>query len=407
MSGQSNWAGNHQYRYQRMESPRSVAEVRALVASASRVRALATRHSFNDICDAPELLLDITGLSAAPQVDAAQRIVTVRGGTTFGTVAEAVHAAGMALPNMGSLPHISVIGACATGTHGSGVRNRVLAASVTRIQLMVADGSIVDVHRGEADFAGVVVSLGALGIVLEVDLQLVATFNLVQTVGSDLSWSRVVREAPSHLASAYSVSIFTRWSDAEPTELLVKRRIDGDFTPPLEASVSRLLGAAPQWTVRDTPVPWLHALPHFRADHPPSFGNEIQSEFFVPVELTHEALLAVAALAKDMEPHLIVSEIRAVAADDLWLSPAHQRDTTAIHFTWLSHPREVADLVSRLQDVLAPFQARPHWGKVFDFARFDPSTYARIGDFVGLARRLDPAGKFHNDFIHSVLDAAG
>jgi len=250
---------------------------------------------------------------------------------------------------------------------------------------------------------------GALGVVLEVDLQLVPTFHIAQSIESHGSWSALAGQAEGILRQAYSVSIFTRWSDDSPTEVLFKRKVDvndGNVVAGRENSRSVLLGDAPQLTVRDVAVPWLQALPHFRLEHPPSFGNEIQTEYFVPVEHTGEALLAVATLSDSIQPHLIVSEVRSVAADDLWLSPAYRRDSTAIHFTWRTHADEVRKLLGQVEAVLSDFDARPHWGKAFANGPVRRGSFPRLADFAALAGDLDPTRKFTNAFVERVLGSA-
>lgn len=402
-----NWAGNHAYRYARYVAPASVEELRAAVVGARRVRVVATRHSFNDACDTDDLLVDVSGLATPPRVDARRGVVTVTAGTRSGDVAAAVQAEGWALPNMGSLPHISLIGAISTGTHGSGLGNQVLGASVTRARVLLADGSEVEFTRRQPELSGVITSLGALGVVTEVDVALRPTFDLVQTVDLTGTWAEVRPRVPDLLGSAYSVSVFTRWHEEEIAEVLAKTEArPGDpITPsPSAPGSSSVLGDGENLTVRDRVVPWLEALPHFRFDREPSFGAEIQSEFFVPFEATREALEVIDALAERIRPHLIVSELRAVAADDLWLSPASGRDTTCVHFTWHPHPREVEGLTREIQQRLLPLGGRPHWGKVFDPALVDAATaYPRSGEFAALAARLDPDGTFANRFVERAL----
>ena len=403
-----NWAGNHVYRFQRLAEPGSVAELREVVRGARKVRVVGTRHSFNDSCDSEDLLVDVARLASLPVVDAERGVVSVSLGTRFADVATAVHRAGWALPNMGSLPHISLVGAVSTGTHGSGVDNQVLGAAVTRMQILRGDGSTVELAGDEPELRGAVTSLGALGVVTEVDVRLTPSYELVQSLDVSRSWAAVRAEVPQLLASAYSVSIFTRWRADEAAEVLVKRRVrpgDGDRHradgPPV---TSVLLGDGVNLTVRDRVVPWLEALPHFRIDHEPSFGDEIQSEFFVPSEVAAEAIEVVESLADDIRPHLILSEIRAVAADDLWLSPAYGRSSTCLHFTWRPHQAEVEVLTRRLQERLVPLGARPHWGKVFDPDLVPlADLYPRSGDFAELAARLDPDRKFTNRYVERCL----
>ena len=148
------------------------------------------------------------------------------------------------------------------------------------------------------------------------------------------------------------------------------------------------------------PGPWHERLPHFRLDHTPSAGDELQSEYLVGRADAVAALLALEGMRARLSPLVLVSEIRTVAADELWLSPAYRRDSVAIHFTWRPDVRRVMDLLPDVEAVLEPFEPRPHWGKLFATdAQVLRSRYERRRDFVALARRLDPGGKFRNAFV--------
>ncbi|MCL8025312.1 D-arabinono-1,4-lactone oxidase [Nocardioides bruguierae] len=398
-----NWAGTHTYAYRRLVHPQSQKDVTTLVAGASSVRAVGSRHSFNDVCDSDEWLVDVSGLAREPVVDVPGRTVTVTAGTRFGAVVRAVAAHDLALPNLGSLPHISVVGAVSTGTHGSGSAQQVLAAGVSRVRYVAASGRVRETRRGDPDFAGCVVALGALGIVLEVDLDLVPSFMLRQTCRA-VRWSDVAGRLPEVLDDGYSVSVFTRWQDDDPTEVL-RKAVPSPGAPAGPASdPSLLLGDGPNLTERDRDLPWHRVLPHFRVDHRPSFGAEIQSEYLVPRERATEAAAAVTALAPLLDPVLVLGEVRSVAADDLWLSPAHGRDSLCLHFTWLPRADEVAEAQRHLGAALAPLGARPHWGKVFAPHLFDlAALYPRLDDARALLSRQDPDGVFRNDFVARVL----
>ncbi|WP_457184739.1 FAD-binding protein [Nocardioides sp. P5_E3] len=410
----TNWAGNHAYTAGRYVRARSVEEAQEVVRSSPHVRLLGTRHSFNALCDTDGTLLDLTGLAVEPVLDLGRGRVRVAGGTPYSDVAVHLQAHGRALANMGSLPHISVAGATSTGTHGSGAGNRILGAGVSRLELIGADGELRAISRGEPDFDGSVVALGALGAVVSLDLDVEPTYDVRQDLYAHLRWSEVVEQIDEVLGSAYSVSVFGRWNDADPTEVLVKSRATDDREPAgwiggteavPAATASLTLGAGDHLTVRGTPGPWSERLPHFRGDRQPSFGEEIQSEWFVAAADAAAALRAVTDLAAatggELAALLIVSEIRAIRADDLWLSPAEGRETVALHFTWKREPEAVLAMVRRVEDALAPFAARPHWGKVYD--RVEPAHHSRLTEFRALAERVDPAGKFRNPLVDRVL----
>lgn len=407
----TNWAANHSYRAARIEAPGSVDEVRRLLDSATAVRALGTRHSFNTIADSVDLLISTSRLTTAPVIDKDARTVTVGAGTRYGDLATELHAAGWALSNLASLPHISVGGAIATGTHGSGDNVGSLAESVRDIELVTASGDVLQLRRGDADFDGAVVSLGALGVVTRVTLAIEPSYTIEQYVYERLPFATLAEHFDAVTGGAYSVSVFSTWRDPDTIDQVwLKRRLDTDAPAP-----ASLFGATPASANRH-PLPgisavnctpqlglsgaWLDRLPHFRMNFTPSNGTELQTEYLVPRTAAVAALWAVRSLADRIAPLLQVNEVRTVAADELWLSPAFGTDVVGIHFTWLQRQTEVEALLPVIEAALAPFAARPHWGKVFttDAAAL-ARVYPRLNDFRALAARLDPECVFVNEFL--------
>ena len=206
---QTNWAGNHVYRAARLEEPGSVAELQELVASHERVRALGSRHSFTDIADTDGVLVSLANLPDDVDISEPGRSVTVGGGVLYGHVAESLQQRGWAMANMASLPHISVAGAVATGTHGSGDRNGSLAAAVSAVEAVGPSGEIYRLQRGDADFAGSVVALGALGIVTALTLDIEPSFDVRQDVFTDLPWP-VVEQTSTTSPAARTASASSR-----------------------------------------------------------------------------------------------------------------------------------------------------------------------------------------------------
>ena len=428
MTSMTNWSGTVAFGATRVHAPSTVDELRAVVAAAPRIRALGTAHSFSPVADTDAELVSVAGLPETIEVDEAARTVTVAAGVRYGAVAQAVHAHGLALKNMGSLPHISVGGACATGTHGSGPRNANLASSVRAVELVTADGELVHLSR-EADpeqFPGSVVALGALGVVVRLTLDLVPAYDLRQVVYLDLPPEQLTQDRITEvLGSAYSVSLFTRWLRPGVEQVWLKRRVDGgvDATGlPTDARApfpdtwrgAHLAGDAvhplPSMPAENCTQqggivgPFHERLPHFRLEFTPSSGDEIQTEYLLPAEHAGAAVAALSALGHRIAPVLHVSEIRTVAADDLWLSPSYERDSVALHFTWLKDPDGVAAVLPVIEEALAPFAPRPHWGKVFAMAPDDVrAKYPRADDFRRLAAQTDPDGKFRNDFLDRYL----
>ncbi|MCU1433167.1 MAG: linked oxidase domain protein [Actinotalea sp.] len=406
-----NWAGNHTYRAARVHEPTTVEELSTLVAGASRIRALGSRHCFNDLADSDELVL-LDGLPAPVEIDATSSTVTVSGGMRYGTLAAHLHRAGWALANLASLPHISVAGAVATATHGSGDRHRTLSTAVAGLRLVTSDGAVRTLSREDPDLPGAVVSLGALGVVVEVTLDIEPTYDVVQHVHTGLAWDTVLDRYDEITASADSVSLFTDWRGDTVGQLWRKARaataveLDPFGATAATVEMHPLDGLDPASTTQQlgVPGPWHERWSHFRMAFTPSAGEELQTEYFVPRVHSPAAFEAVRGLATHVAPLLFVSEIRTIAADDLWLSGAYDRDSVALHFTWQPRQPEVEALLPVLERALEPFAARPHWGKLFSPTQAgDPDRleglYPRLPDFRDLVARLDPRGAFRNDYL--------
>ncbi|WBB71110.1 D-arabinono-1,4-lactone oxidase [Micromonospora sp. WMMD812] len=402
-----NWAGNVRYSAQRFHRPASVDELRRLVAGSERIRAVGTGHSFNRLGDTTGDLVTLAGLPPEVTVDRERRTVTVAAALRYGDVATRLHTQGCALANLASLPHISVAGAIATGTHGSGEANGNLATAVAALELVTADGDLLRVDR-DADgdtFAGMVVALGALGVVTRVTLDLVPAFDVRQYVQLGLPRE----ELDAAFGSAYSVSLFTDWRSPRIGQVWRKQRADEPAPPP--GWLGTTAADAPQHPVPGMPAenctpqfgepgPWHERLPHFRLGFTPSSGDELQSEYHLPRESAVDALAALDPMADRIAAVLQVCELRAVAADGLWLSPNHRRDTLAVHFTWIGDEAAVAPVVAEVERRLAPFAPRPHWGKVFGLdAEAIAAVWPRYADFRALLAELDPAGKFRTDLL--------
>jgi xylitol oxidase len=408
-----NWARNYEYTAAGLVRPASVAEVQDAVASSPRIRALGSRHSFTDLADSPGTLLSLDLLDAPIEIDEENRSVTVGGGVLYGNLATVLQAAGWALHNLASLPHISVAGAIATGTHGSGDANGNLSSAVSALEIVTASGELLTPRRGDPDFDGAVVALGALGIVTRVTLDIQPTFDVRQDLYDDLSFAELLVNFDAITSSAYSVSLFTDWLGDSLRTVWIKSRMDAPAPP------ERLFGAERQSTERhmlaDQPPsnvtqqggiagPWSDRLAHFKLGFTPSNGDELQSEYLVPRRNAIEAIEAVRSLGPRIAPLLLVTELRTMAADSLWLSGAYETDAVGVHFTWKPLGAEVRALLPEIEALLLPLGARPHWGKVFtaEVGQVE-SLYPRFDDFRALAARLDPQRKFGNAFLERAV----
>jgi alditol oxidase len=412
-----NWAGTHRYRARRLHRPRTIEELQEIVAGAERVRVLGSRHSFTDVADADELV-SLGGLPAGVAVDRAAGTVSFGAGVRYGELAEALNAEGVALHNLASLPHISFAGAVATATHGSGDGNGNLATAVAGLEMVTSGGEVVAAARGDADFEGMVVGLGALGAVTGMTLDVEPAYEVRQRVFEGLAWDVLHAHFDAITAAGYSVSVFTRWGETTD-QVWVKTRVTdapeevrADLFGAPAATVDRhpILGIDP---VNCTPQlgrpgAWSDRLPHFRMGFTPSAGEEIQSEYLLPRRHAAAAIDAVRAIGDAVCPVLQVSEIRTIAADRLWLSPQHGQDTVGIHFTWTREPEAVARVLGDVEAALAPFDARPHWGKAFHAgAETIAPLYERLADFRALRDRLDPRRAFVNPWLERRVLGAG
>jgi alditol oxidase len=418
MTKQSNWAGNYEYHALKIHHPKKVADVRELVKHSKKVRALGTRHSFNNIADSPENLISLDSLEQTIELDREHLTVTVSGGVRYGELGQYLHQQGFALHNLASLPHISIAGACATATHGSGNRNGNLATAVCAMELVTAGGdTLVVSHEQEGDrFQGMVVGLGAFGIVTKLTLNILPTFNVQQDVYQNLPLSELKDHFDQITSDGYSVSLFTDWKSEKFNQVWLKRLAlqDGraSAAPNFFGAVlaTRNLHPIEEFSAENcteqmgTPGPWHERLPHFRMDHTPSSGEELQSEYFVPRQHAYEALLEINRLRESIAPLLQISEIRMIAADDLWMSPCYHQDCVAIHFTWKKNEPAARQILRQIEERLARFEVRPHWGKLFEMspARL-ASRFARLQDFRELLSEYDPQGKFRNSFLDTYI----
>jgi xylitol oxidase len=407
----TNWAGNIVFAAQRVHRPTSVAELQEVVARADRARVLGSGHSFNRMADTTGDLISLSALPRVVEIGADRRTIRVDGGIRYGDLVAHLDAAGLALHNLASLPHISVAGAVATATHGSGERNGNLATAVAAVELVRADGEQVVLRRGEPGFAGAVVGLGALGVITALTLDVVPSFEIRQYVYDDLSRDALGEHLPDILGAGYSVSLFTNWTGTTINHTWVKRpdpMPDGPFYGARPADGPRHpvpgLPADNSTQQAGVPGPWHARLPHFRMEFTPSTGAELQSEYMVSREQALEAIDALAGVRTTIAPVLQVNELRTVAADDLWLSMNYQRDSLGLHFTWIADTEAVLPAVTAVEEALAGLEARPHWGKVFTMdAATIRSRYPRFADFTQLVKRYDPDGKFRNAWLDDLL----
>jgi len=409
-----NWAGNLDYSTDRLYSANSLDQVRSYVKKQNRLKVLGTRHCFNNIADSTHNLLSLKSMDKVVALEPEARTVTVDAGMTYGQLCPLLHSKGFALHNLASLPHISIAGACTTATHGSGEKNGNLATAVSALEIVTAAGEVVKLsrHRDGEAFLGAVVGLGSLGVITKITLDIQPTYMVRQYVYENLPLAEVKDHFDAIQSSGYSVSLFTDWQNQRMGEVWIKSRDEEgqafDATPEFfgaKRATKNLhpiaeLSAENCTEQMGVPGPWYERLPHFRMGFTPSAGKELQSEYFVPRQHAVEAILAVERLRDQVSPHLMISEIRTIAADNLWLSPCYEQPCITIHFTWKQDWPAVRKLLPVIEKELAPFKARPHWGKLFTTSPPElKSVYKRLPDFIQLSKNYDPQGKFRNEFL--------
>jgi alditol oxidase len=417
----TNWAGNFEYSTEQLYPAGSLQQTQEFVKKQSRLKVLGTRHCFNKIADSTHQLLSVKAMDKVVALDAEARTVTVEAGMSYGQLCPYLDRQGYALHNLASLPHISIAGACSTATHGSGEKNGNLSTAVRALEFISAAGDVVALssrHDSEA-FQGAVVGLGALGVITKVTLGIQPTFMMRQYVYENLPMAELKEHFDAIESSAYSVSLFTDWQKQRCNEVWLKTRMEpgqefdarAEFYGAKRATKNlhpiAELSAENCTEQMGVPGPWYERLPHFRMGFTPSAGKELQSEYFVPRQHAMEAILAVERLRDQVGPHLMISEIRTIAADSLWMSPCYRQDCVTIHFTWKQDWPAVSKLLPVIERELATFQARPHWGKLFAMAPAQlHSSYEKLPEFIRLSKKYDPQGKFRNDFLDTNIFGA-
>ena len=410
-----NWAGNLEYSTDHLYAATSLEQVQDYVRKENKLKVLGTRHCFNNIADSKEAFLSLKPMDKVVSIDSAKRTVTVSAGITYGQLCPYLDSKGFALHNLASLPHISVAGACSTATHGSGEKNGNLSTAVSGLEMVTASGDIVNLSR-ERDrdkFAGSAVGLGALGVITKVTLDIQPTYMMRQYVYENLPLKELNDHFDAIESSGYSVSLFTDWQKQRVNEVWIKSRVEAGqafhATPEFFGAklATRNLHPIVELSAENcteqmgVPGPWYERLPHFRMGFTPSAGKELQSEYFVPRQHAVEAILAVERLHDQVGPSLLITEIRTIAADNLWMSPCYEQDSVTIHFTWKPDWPAVSKLLPVIEKELAPFNACPHWGKLFTTSPADlRRLHKRMPDFIELARKFDPQGKFRNQFLN-------
>jgi len=413
-----NWAGNFQYSTTNWHKPETIEEVQQLVSSLPKLRVIGTRHSFNSIADSKENMVSLQNLNNVLSIDREKKTVTVEAGIKYGDLCHVLQQNGYALHNLASLPHISVAGAVATATHGSGNGNQNLAAAVHAMEIVTADESIVTFskEKSEEELHGAVVGLGGLGVVTKLTLDILPSHQMRQDVYENLPLAQLEHHFDTIFSSAYSVSLFTDWQNESFNQVWLKSKLTNDQTFSLgeeffgaktaNQNLHPVPGVGAENCTAQLGVPgdWLDRMPHFRMDFIPSKGQELQSEYIMAREHAYDAICALGEISEQIAPYLLISEVRTIAQDELWLSPSYKQDSVAIHFTWQDNWKEVQKVLPLIEAQLEPFQAKPHWGKLFTTSPAKiQSLYEKMTAFQQLLLKYDPNGKFRNTFLNKYI----
>jgi xylitol oxidase len=409
-----NWSGNITFEAQNVFYPKSLEEVQQIVRTCEKLRALGSKHSFSTIADSQSNQISLKYMNKVVLLDRESNTITVEAGARYGEFAAYLHEEGYALPNLASLPHITVVGACSTATHGSGLQNGNLSTSVSALEFINAAGDVVTLSKGKdkEQFFGAVVSLGAIGVITKITLDLLPAFEMKQLVYRNMPMSALKDNFIEIQDKGYSVSLFTNWKDQNINEVWIKSSTGKGTHSSMEPELfTAKLASENLHPIEDQsaenvteqrgiPGAWYDRLPHFKMGFQPSVGKELQSEYFVAIEHAYEAMMAIEALHEMITPHLFISEIRTIHADNLWMSPCYQQTSVAFHFTWKQNIEAVMGLLPLVEKQLAPFKPKPHWGKLFTMpAAVLQSRYEKLGDFKKLVQLHDPTGKFRNEFL--------
>jgi len=410
-NGMKNWSGNIEYQPSNITMPKNISELQKVVSDASKVRAYGSGHSFNTLADTEGTMVVFSEFDKNIDIDSLKMVVRVPAGVRYGELAPKLHVNGFALKNMGSLPHITVVGATSTGTHGSGVGNKNLSGSICGIELITATGDSVALEEGELPAARV--GLGSLGIIHHVTLEIVPTYDVAQTVYFDLPFDQLVSNLDAIVSAGYSVSVLSMWGDEFADQVWIKSKIGTNpvltqnqwFGAKIATRKSNPIREADSAAATEQfglPGAWFERLPHFKLNFTPSFGEELQTEYFIGRKDAPAALNAIYKIRKELTDLIMVCEMRTVAQDENWLSEAYGRETFVFHFTWRPNIPAVEQLLPRIEACLEPFKARPHWGKVFTNTAFDfSSLYPKFNEFLAYRERYDPSRKFINKLLET------
>ena len=406
-----NWAGNLTFSAREFIEVNSISKLQQVVSSSQAVKVLATGHSFNAIGDTTETLISIKNLSNGIEIDSQNAQALIPAGMAYADAARYLESNGWAFSNMASLGEVTIAGAISTGTHGSGSNNGVLSTSVVGLEIVLGSGELITIDQSNSEeFAGFVVSLGALGVFTKIKMKIIPSFSVKQFVYENIGIQVVAENFDTVFNSAYSVSYFSNWAKNSTGQIWMKFLDDSSSDNLSDNWLGANQAKAKQHPVKiNNPDPctdqlgisgkWLYRLPHFKLDSSPASGDEVQTEYLVDRKYVNEYIQDLRAIGDEIAPRVYATEIRTIKSDELWLSGAYQRETVGFHFTWKKSDTLV-DFLPRIEEILGKHHGRPHWAKLFSVRSDELSArYPKYSDFEALLKKYDPKQKFRNKFI--------
>lgn len=406
-----NWAGNLTFSAREFIEVNSISKLQQVVSSSQAVKVLATGHSFNAIGDTTETLISIKNLSNGIEIDSQNAQALISAGMAYADAARYLESNGWAFSNMASLGEVTIAGAISTGTHGSGSNNGVLSTSVVGLEIVLGSGELITIDQSNSEeFAGFVVSLGALGVFTKIKMRIIPSFSVKQFVYENIGIQVVAENFDTVFNSAYSVSYFSNWAKNSTGQIWMKFLDDSSSDNLSDNWLGANQAKAKQHPVKiNNPDPctdqlgisgkWLYRLPHFKLDSSPASGDEVQTEYLVDRKYVNEYIQDLRAIGDEIAPRVYATEIRTIKSDELWLSGAYQRETVGFHFTWKKSDTLV-DFLPRIEEILGKHHGRPHWAKLFSVRSDELSArYPKYSDFEALLKKYDPKQKFRNKFI--------
>jgi FAD/FMN-containing dehydrogenase len=404
-----NWVGNQSFVARHMAKPTSEDELAATVAAATRqglgVRAAGSGHSFTPVVATSGLLLSLERHTGVVAVDQARKRVAVKAGTRIGDVGRALKQHGLSLTNQGDIDSQALAGALSTGTHGTGARLGNMSSQVVGMRLVQPDGSVLDLNAdSDPDrLLAARVSLGLLGVVSTITLQVMDAYNLKETVWRD-DFAACL-DAHDDLAANNRHFAFFWCPVPESRHLYCLADTGAVSTTPRDFDVCEM-------KVMNV----THEPPHVRADgfEKVAYSSDIypieyvpnfhELEYAVPVAHGKQALCEVRDLMLTRHRNCIYPvEYRFTAGDAGWISPFFEQDSVTISVSG-GPAIDYWDYLRDVDTILRRYGSRPHWGKLhFTNADDMPRLFRRYEDFRALRRALDPHGFFLNDNLRGLF----